>query len=759
MTSSPRCSWTIPHDEEKRLQLIQDLNILQHYQDDERFQRITLLAAEYYKCPIALITVVGEKTIWFLSKIGLEEKEATREFSFCQYAILPETSNLFIVQDALKDERFKQSPIVTGAPHLRFYAASSIHLQDVKIGTISILDIVPHEDFDEEKGRRLQELAHTISDMIFEKKLEFLQEENMTMDIIQNINKDIVTNLQAMVRTQNELQHLHRLLFPSAGNNSNVNNSTPTGGTTGTPPAGKNHYKKTKSLKLIVDLEEVENSLERSKHELLEKRLLIQQLLQKGLQSVDNIKRSLPKHSSRKKSLPPAVPIALKPDHSFVRGEYISIDLWFTKLKESIIKTIPNYGIYASHVKWEIKLPITEPDQGYEMNEGNMHFLTHLLSLLFISLLQKWKYIKLGFYLFPIKEIHPGNMSTRNSMKPLKKQALTISTDEEDEYGFPNQPAEPLTSVAAISDKKGVESQFDLLHGKICVEVKGYGKLPPPPRPPSLSPTPTPTSDANENNENVPNEAVVATPHAPINASPTDTYPLFPEENQFFSICDNFISNAFQIIQGEFQKYHNRNEEITNFWVACFMKDVILPPPNSNVNGSNGSGKSVNSKGSRRSFIARLSRAGTMFNLSINNLLNNDWFYRNNSRRSFGLNSMSETGGNTPTAKSSKKINSSKYAIQEDDFHHEDYDHQEDKKSKKSTVRSQDKDNTVPVEEDSENKSPNHHQNHRRLSHSTNATKSMKSVVQFFFPSKSNKVHISSDEEGEVDEGGVVEKK
>lgn len=601
---------------------------------------------------------MGEKTIWFLSKIGLEEKEATREFSFCQYAILPETSNLFIVQDALKDERFKQSPIVTGAPHLRFYAASSIHLQDVKIGTISILDIVPHDDFDEEKGRRLQELAHTISDMIFEKKLEFLQEENMTMDIIQNINKDIVTNLQAMVRTQNELQHLHRLLFPSAGNNSNVNNGTPTGGATGTPPAGKNHYKKTKSLKLIVDLEEVEQSLERSKHELLEKRLLIQQILQKGLQSVDNIKRSLPKHSSRKKSLPPAVPIALKPDHSFVRGEYISIDLWFTKLKESIIKTIPNYGIYASHVKWEIKLPITEPDQGYEMNEGNMHFLTHLLSLLFISLLQKWKYVKLGFYLFPIKEIHPGNMSTRNSMKPLKKQALTISTDEEDEYGFPNQPAEPLTSVAAVSEKKGVESQFDLLHGKICVEVKGYGKLPPPPRPtnhhtsnPAPSLSPTPTLDAHENNENVPNEAVVAaTPHAPINASPTDSYPLFPEENQFFSICDNFISNAFQIIQGEFQKYHNRNEEITNFWVACFMKEKIPMIQNNNNNGcgmntnnnyysnimntnlsslkeekhnnhDGSSSSSNNSKKNKRNFLSKqFNRFGSFFQSSMNHL-------------------------------------------------------------------------------------------------------------------------------------------
>ncbi|MFX8285715.1 hypothetical protein ABTL53_19425, partial [Acinetobacter baumannii] len=76
----------------------------------------------------------------------------------------------------------------------------------------------------------------------------------------------------------------------------------------------------------------------------------------------------------------------------------------------------------------------------------------------------------------------------------------------------------------------GVESTFSLLHGKLCVEIKGFGKIQP-------NATPNPQKSATEN------------------------FPLFPEESQFFPICDNFIQNAFQLIQGEYQKYNNRTEE------------------------------------------------------------------------------------------------------------------------------------------------------------------------------------------------------
>jgi hypothetical protein len=42
-------SFPVPNNEDQRLQLIQDLNVLEHYQSDEAFQRVVSLAAEYFK--------------------------------------------------------------------------------------------------------------------------------------------------------------------------------------------------------------------------------------------------------------------------------------------------------------------------------------------------------------------------------------------------------------------------------------------------------------------------------------------------------------------------------------------------------------------------------------------------------------------------------------------------------------------------------------------------------------------------------------
>jgi len=153
---------TIDH-EKKRLKVLWQYEVLDTV-PEALFDDLTELAARICEAPIALISLVDEKRQWFKSRVGISVRETSRDVSFCAHAI--KQSDLFIVPDATKDERFAHNPLVTSDPKIRFYAGAPLITPDgYALGTLCIIDKVPR-DLRPEQKQALGILArHVVSQL------------------------------------------------------------------------------------------------------------------------------------------------------------------------------------------------------------------------------------------------------------------------------------------------------------------------------------------------------------------------------------------------------------------------------------------------------------------------------------------------------------------------------------------------------------------------------------------------------------------
>lgn len=151
----------VPLDETARLVSLHSLRILDT-PTEERFDRITRLAKRLFGVDICLVSLVDTERQWFKSKQGLTACETSREIAFCGYAILEE--EVLVVNDASKDPRFANNPLVTGEPQIRFYAGCPVHGPNHKrIGTLCVIGTHPR-DFDEADCAVLRDLAALVDD-------------------------------------------------------------------------------------------------------------------------------------------------------------------------------------------------------------------------------------------------------------------------------------------------------------------------------------------------------------------------------------------------------------------------------------------------------------------------------------------------------------------------------------------------------------------------------------------------------------------
>jgi GAF domain-containing protein len=142
---------------------------------EQAFDDLTLLASYVCKTPIALISLVDENRQWFKSKIGIAASETPRQVAFCSVAI--EHSEVMVVPDTLQDERFRDNPLVTSDPRIRFYAgAPLINDEGYALGTLCVIDQKPREITPDQK-EALQALSRLVLGQLeFRRNLKLLKE-------------------------------------------------------------------------------------------------------------------------------------------------------------------------------------------------------------------------------------------------------------------------------------------------------------------------------------------------------------------------------------------------------------------------------------------------------------------------------------------------------------------------------------------------------------------------------------------------------
>ena len=125
------------------------LNALQRYQildtpPDGAFDHIAEMAANFFRVPIAIVSLVDQDRIWFKSRYGIEADQIGRDPGLCASAIL--SDEVYYLRDAVHDVRAMTNPLVAGSLGLRFYAAAPLRTHDsFNLGTLCVIDRKPRE--------------------------------------------------------------------------------------------------------------------------------------------------------------------------------------------------------------------------------------------------------------------------------------------------------------------------------------------------------------------------------------------------------------------------------------------------------------------------------------------------------------------------------------------------------------------------------------------------------------------------------------
>ena len=190
-----------PKNEDERVQALLDYRIMDTHAE-AAFDQLAVLASQICQTPIALVSLVDHERQWFKARVGLDPPETSRDLAFCAHAILQD--DVFQIPDAALDWRFSDSPLVTGAPNIRFYAgAPLINNEGFPLGTLCAIDTKPKELTDDQKKALRILSAQTVAQLELRRHVARLTE---TMVQVHDTKKALESQIRVSDQARKEAE-------------------------------------------------------------------------------------------------------------------------------------------------------------------------------------------------------------------------------------------------------------------------------------------------------------------------------------------------------------------------------------------------------------------------------------------------------------------------------------------------------------------------------------------------------------------------
>lgn len=152
-------------NEPERLAAVTSYGFNENEPSMDSMDRLARLTSGLFEAPIAMVSIVGSERQCFIGRFGLDASGIPREVSFCAHAIAGQ--GVFTVADATADVRFADNPLVTGEPHIRFYAgAPLIGARGHNLGALCIVDQKSRLPLSPSQKALLQDLADLASNYL-----------------------------------------------------------------------------------------------------------------------------------------------------------------------------------------------------------------------------------------------------------------------------------------------------------------------------------------------------------------------------------------------------------------------------------------------------------------------------------------------------------------------------------------------------------------------------------------------------------------
>lgn len=208
--------------EEYRLDALRRYDILDTPREAD-FDEVVKVTSAICNAPISVINLIDHGRQWFKAEVGLGVRETPIDSSICAHAILQ--SELFVIPDTTQDNRFCDNPLVTGDPHLRFYAGALLETPEgFPLGTVCVLDYKPR-NLDETQKAFLKLMAHQVMKLLELRRIA-ASERNARRRAEELVEEKETLMREGDHRLMNSLQLVQSILALQSRNASNEDTRT-----------------------------------------------------------------------------------------------------------------------------------------------------------------------------------------------------------------------------------------------------------------------------------------------------------------------------------------------------------------------------------------------------------------------------------------------------------------------------------------------------------------------------------------------------